>query len=254
MPSQVEQMRTIFLAQQVNLTENTRMQTEARSALLEAMGLSPFAAIHLKAGAPLTVEKQDLADQILKAMLQRPEMYITDTAIEIRKDDVRMAISRFLPTISVFGEFSHSTNSFFKFSDIWTFGVSGVLNVFDGFANIYAYQAAKQRKAQAFIAREQTCMQIMLEVIRARSQYERSLDNLQLAEQELVAAKAFLGETQSKWREGLLLTSERLNAVTRHSAATANVLAAGFQTQVAAATLLDVMGVSPEGNAHGKIN
>ena len=253
MPSQVEQIRTLAMAQEANLAENQRTQRETRSALLEAMGLSPMAEIKLKRQTPLKVTERELADQILQAMLQRPELHISDRTIEIRKDETRMAIAQFLPKIAGFSDLSYNSNSYLKYANMWTFGVSGVLSVFDGFSNVFEYKAAKERQKQAGIDREQMCIKIMLEVIRARSQYEQALDQQRLARQELTAARTLLGETQAQWREGLLMTSERLEATARHITAQANASVAEFQVQVASATLLDVMGASPEGNNNEEV-
>ncbi len=87
MPSQVEQIRTLVVAQEAGLAANHRLQRETKSELLETMGLSPMGTIMLKAETPLIVADQDLPDQILQAMLKRPELHIADRTIEIRKDE-----------------------------------------------------------------------------------------------------------------------------------------------------------------------
>jgi outer membrane protein TolC len=135
-----------------------------------------------------------------------------------------------------------------------TLGVSGVLSVFDGFANIHQYKAARERATQAAIDRERACMTIMLEVIRARLQFDQAANELEVARQELTASKALFEETEAKWREGFLMSSERLNAAAGHAAARANVSIAEFRRQVAAATLLDVMGASREGTRSEEVN
>ncbi len=253
MPSRVEQVRALVTAQEANLMSNTLTQRETRAALLEAMGLSPMAEINLKRTTPLAIEDLELADQILLAMLQRPELHIADRTIEIRKDETRMAIVQFLPKLLGISDRTHSTNSVLKYSNMGTLGVAGVLSVFDGFANIFEYKAAREREKQAAIEREQRCMEIMLEVIQARSQYDQAREQQKVARQELVAAQALLNETEARWQEGFIKTSERLDAVTRHISARANALAADFQAQVTTAVLLGVMGSKLEG-ANGEKN
>jgi len=253
MPSQVQQVRTLVRAQEASLAGNARTQRETRSALLEAMGLSPTAEIALKTETPVSVADQELPDQVLQAMLHRPELHVADRTIEIRKDETRIAIAQFLPKLVGFSDFTHSTDSFLKYSNLWTMGISGVMSVFDGFANVFEYRAAQQREKQAALDRQQKCIRIMLEVVQARSQHDQALDQWEVARQELLSSKTLLDETQAQWREGLLMTSQRLDAVTRHATSLANAAAAEFQTQVTAATLLDVMGVSPEGSDHEEV-
>ncbi|MCJ8499775.1 TolC family protein [Desulfatitalea alkaliphila] len=252
-PGRVARARTLVQAQQTRLAENVRNRAETRAVLLEVMGLSPLAQIELKPETPITLAEAPLVDQILDALLLRPEMHIADRTIAIRKDEVRTAIARFLPLVGGFAELSHSSDSFLRYSELWTFGVTGVLSVFDGFANLHAYRAAKERREQAFLAREQACLQIMLEVIQARSRHDQALDNRQLARQELAAATLVLSETEALWREGLLTPAERLDAVAHHAVAASNALVSDFQVQVTAATLRDVMGISGKGQDHEEI-
>jgi len=242
MPSQVAEARTLVKARQVALVENTRLQRETRSALLEAMGLSPMGEITLRADTPLTIDEQSLSDQILLAMLQRPELHIADRTIEIRKDETRIAIAQFLPKLVGFGNVGYSSDSFMKYDTTWTLGVSGVLSVFNGFRNVFEYRAARERETQAAIDREQACIAIMFEVIRARLQFDQAVDYCAVARQETASTRVFLDETEAQWREGLVTTSDKLQAVTRHSTARANLLIAEFRRQVATATMLDVTG------------
>ena len=254
MPSHVAQSLALVRAQEAGLAANRRSLQETQSALLEAMGLSPAAAIHLKPETPLVVEDQDLPDQILTAMLSRPELFIADRNIDIETQKTRMAIAAFLPDLIGFASFTHTTDSFLKYSDSWMFGAAGVLSVFEGFRNVYEYRASGIREEKARIQREQACLRIILEVMLARSRYDQAIEYGDVAIYELTAARERLTETDARWREGLLLPSERLDAFTRHAAAQANLAAADFRKQVAAATLLDVMGQSRKeedsGNAH----
>lgn len=247
MPSHVAQARALVRAQEASLAGNRRNLRETQSALLEAMGMSPAAAIDLKPETPIVVEDQDLPDQILTAMLARPELFIADRTIDIHKQKTRMAIAAFLPDIIGFTSFTHTSDSFLKYSNSWMFGAAGVLSVFEGFRNVYEYRSAGVREEVARIQREQACLRIMFEVMLARSRYDQALEYCDVAIYELTAARERLTETEARWREGLLLPSEQLDAVTRHAAARANLAAADFRKQVAAATLLDVMGRSRKG-------
>ena len=234
------------MSQTTALNETRRLYEETSAALLEAMGLSPLSDITLKAETPLTVEEKGLADQVLRALQNRLELYIADKTIEVRKDEVKIAIAQFLPKPAGFGNFTYSTDSHNKYKDLWTFGLSGVLTVFDGFANIHEYQAAREKGKQAFLHREQACLKIMLEVVRARNQYDNSIALCELARQNLVAAEAGWNEASAKWREGLLTASDKSEAFARLTSARADLSAADYQAQVATATLLDVLGESSE--------
>jgi outer membrane protein TolC len=246
MPSHAAQVRALVRAQEATLARNTRILKETKSALLEAMGVSPAAILLLKAETPIVIEDADLPDQILEAMLNRPELFIADRTIDVHKQHTRMAIARFLPDIIGFASFTHTTDSFLKYGNSWMFGAAGVLSVFEGFRNINEYKAAGIREDKARIQREQAFLRIMFEVILARSRYDQAVEDYEVADYELTAARLLMMETDARWYEGLLLISGRMDPVTRHAAARANLAVADFQKQVAAATLLDVMGRSVE--------
>ena len=122
--------------------------------------------------------------------------------------------------------------------------MSGILTVFDGFANIQKYKAAKQERRQAMIEREQECLKIMLEVIKARDLLDKAKDMRALLSEESDASAASLKEIQAQWDEGLVTSSDRLKAVSRNTTAKANLALADYQYHVAAAAMNDVMGIS----------
>ena len=243
MPSQRREVETLLLESRLSLNNINRISTEYRANILETMGLSPFADIKLKRDMPLApAEQRELSEDVLEALINRLELHIDDRTLEIRKQEIRSAIASFLPSIFGIGGFSHSSDSFLKYSNMWSYGVSSILTVFDGFQNVFGYRAAREREKAAFIEREQTCMMIMLEVLRARNEVERAADQLKVATMNLATAEESFREAQAQWDEGLLQLSEILEAVTKRDQARFVVTLAQYQQQVALATLGDVLG------------
>ena len=243
MPSQLHEVETLVLESRLSLKNIRRISTEYKADLLESMGLSPFTEIKLKKEIPFSpAEQQELSEDVLEALINRLELHIDDRTLEIRKQEIRNAIASFLPSIVGIGSFSHSSDSFLKYSNMWSYGVSAILSVFDGFQNVFGYRAAREREKAAFIEREQTCMMIMLEVLKARHRAERASDQLKVAVMNLDTAEETFREAQAQWNEGLLQISEILDAVTKREQARFIVTIAKFQQQVALATLADVLG------------
>ena len=235
----------VFLASQENrLEENHRLKSETKAQLLEAMGLSPLAEITLWGLPHLSIRDEDISAQVLRAMLNRLELKVSDREISIRRDLIHMTIANFLPKISLFSNYTNSSNSFYYYENILSYGISGLLALFDGFTNIQAYKEAKEKQKQAMVKREQLCMKIMLEVISARNQLDRVKDRQKLMKLELDASKRRLRETRALWREGMALSSDKLRAVAGFVAAEANANLADYHYQVAVATMRDVMGLS----------
>jgi outer membrane protein TolC len=243
MPSQRQKVETLLLESRLSVKNIGRIIAEIKADLLEAMGLSPFGDIQLKRGMPFEPRaRRDLSEDVLEALVNRLELHIDDRTLEIRKQEMRNAIAAFLPKIFGIGGFSYSSDSFLQYSNVWSYGISAVLSVFNGFQNISEYKAAREREKEAFIKREQTCMMIMLEVLKARHRAEYASDLLQVTTKNLAAAEESFRETQAQWNAGLLQLSELLEALAKREQARFIVTMAGFQQQVILATLADVLG------------
>jgi outer membrane protein TolC len=242
--SDLDSAKVFLLSQENALLNNRRLQKTTKAELMEAMGLSPLADITLKGAPSFEVADEELADQIYKALINRPEMKISDRYIGVKEDAVKIAIAGFFPVVGLFTEYTYNSNSYYVYENIWSYGVSGVLTVFDGFANIQEYKKAKQERSQAMIEREQQCLKIMLEVIKARDLLKKAQDmKTLLSKQAEVSAKS-LKEIEAQWDEGLITASDRLKAVTNNATAEANLALADYQYQVAAASMIDAMGIS----------
>jgi outer membrane protein TolC len=243
MPSERKQVETLLLQDRLSLENVRRISKEIRGDLLEAMGLSPFAEIELREETPFVhPETTSLSEDVLEALLNRLELHMDDRTLEIRKQEIRNAIASFLPQIVGLGSFSYSSDSFLKYSNVWSYGVSMVMSIFDGFQNVFGYRAAREREKEAFIKREQTCMMIMLEVLKARHRVEQVTGVLRVAEKNLETAEESHREARAQWNEGLISLSELLEVVTKRDQARFLLSTARFQHQVALATLSDVLG------------
>lgn len=242
--SELEEARVFDMIQKYTLSEMERQKTYSKSQLLEAMGLSPLSEITLGAPPSLSAQNKEMSDMILTALLNRPEMMISDRSVAVREDAVKMAILAFLPKIFLTGDFTSNRDSFVKYRDVFTYGVSAILTIFDGFSNIYEYKAAKEERSKAMLEREQSCIKIILEVIKAKQSLDRERDNRELMKLDMDASRSRLNEVISLWKEGMVTSSEKLNAVSRNATAGANMTMAEYRYQVACATMADVMGIS----------
>jgi outer membrane protein TolC len=239
---QAEQADVYTRARKAELARTRRIHKQTVSALLAAMGLSPLTEITLAEQTPLEPPQGSMEDLILEAMLNHPSLHIADRQIAIEKDKVKMAISNFLPVLGAFAYHPDSLDSSMLPSNQWIYGLAGTLTLFNGFANINEYKAARERREESFIAREQTTLTLMLEVIRARQNLETAADQLDLAQRSMAVASRRYTETRERWKEGLVGSADLLGETAEQAKARMQVLAARFQHQVAAATLLNVMG------------
>ena len=238
------QVRVLVMARENAVDMNARACERNMAELLTAMGLSPTANVELRGDASVQAPSGELGDWILEALLNHPRLAIADRLVAIEREKVRIAIAEFLPVLAGFAQRSHTSNSFLAYPYVTAFGFAGLMTVFNGFANVNEYRAARVEEEQAYLAREQESLALMLEVVKARSLLDDARAALRLAEAAAAAEKTALAEETAKMREGLLRPSEMLDTVARHDAAQVNAVNARYQEQVMAAMARNVLGAT----------
>ncbi len=225
-----------------DVAENQRQQQQAHSELLEAMGLNPFSPIMLAAGRDLPQVVGSLEELVLEALLNRPELHIQDRVYEIERDRVKAALAAFLPEIYAGGAFSYTKDSFVRYSSQWIGGITGIMSLFNGFADVNSYKAAKRRRKAAFIRREQACMMIMLQVQQAWLNMQTTMEDETVSAKMLRAREQQLRERTAEHQQELTTLSEYTAAVAMRDGARMEAAFASFAQQVAVATMHDVLG------------
>ena len=206
------------------------------------MGLSPLADIALETQTPLEPPAGSVEDRIATALLSHPGLQIADRNIEIQHEQAKIAITNFLPQLFGFVTFPDSLEDFVETSNQWLYGLSGTMTLFNGFANVNEYKAARAREEESFLAREQATLSVMLEVLRAHLTLETVEAQAALAQRAYEVAAKRLAEAEQKGAEGLINASELLDLRANCDRARMQALNARFQYQVTTATLLNVMG------------
>jgi outer membrane protein TolC len=239
---QADQAGVMRLARQIERDRAGRARQQAQADLLTAMGLSPLAGISLRAEASFEPVSGSLEELVSEALLCHPQLRISDRAVAIEQEAVKVAFANFLPALQGFASRVDSSDSYLKYSNYWVGGLAGTLSVFNGFANINEYKAAKQRRQGAFLRREEASLAVIVGVIKAHLNLQTAAQEQALARQNLKVADARLAEVRQKGREGLVNASELLDLLAQRDSAQMQAINAGHQYQVGAATLLNVMG------------
>jgi len=239
---QSDQARVNLESQKLQRKRIRQLLDQTEGQLLMAMGLSPLGSIQLYPSPPTTGPQGALDDLIAEALLSHPRLRIADREIAIEKEKVKLALTGFVPSLTGFANRVNTTDAFQRYSSYWMTGLSGVLTVFNGFANINEYEAAKENVKKAALQREQTTLALMLEVFRAYQNLQLARDSIALAEDNDKAASAHYDQVYQQWQEGLVDASGLLSVVAEKDLAQMVRINSQFQVQVAIATLVNVMG------------
>ncbi len=203
-----------------------------------------MAELMLEPQTPLEPAAGSLEERIAEALLNHPNLQIADRKVAIEQEKVKTAISNFLPTLLGFASWTDSSDSFLKYSEYWTGGLAATMTVFNGFANINEYKAARQRKQESFIEREQATLAVMLEVIRAHQSLQNARDQVALAQSVLDVASKRFTEIHQKWEEGFVGSPEMLEMTAERDRARMQAIRSRHQYQISIATLLNAMGAT----------
>ncbi len=139
---------------------------------------------------------------ILEALKSRLELKVADLGTQQSEEQIRLALSGFLPRIGVQGIYSRSSNSFLRYADNLLLGAGLFLSVFEGFRSITEYRQALRMRKLSLVERESRCVAVILEVLRARELYRQAKENLELADKRLQLAQARLAQVKAQIKAG----------------------------------------------------
>ena len=236
------------VAREAQLAGARRNAANRKGALLSFLGLPPES----EAGGFRVVLNGDIGalesleggveELVLRALSVHPELEIADREVVVKENEVRQAIADFLPNLSLAANLTWTSDN-----HSWTAnrssGLAGAWNLFDGFANVALYRYSKVERTKAMLAREQTFLRVMLDVMVARHAVEDARDSAAVLENAFVAAKLKYEDYAARCEEGLIPLSDALDAQAVMSEAELHMLQSKYQERTAWAALKLAMGV-----------
>ena len=228
---------------ETELNKARRQLTVLRSELLQGLGLSPDAAVTLSGdtGEPVRPEGS-AADLVLNALETHPELAIADRQVVIKEQEVRQAFCNFLPTLSLFSSGTWTGHDLAAHSANWVSGFGAVWSVFDGFANVARYRAAKIERRRTELERENTFLSIMVGVVAAEAAVHDAAEGAALRRHAYAVAAAKSSDYDAKAREGLIPLGDALDARAARDLAQVAMVQSQYQERIALANLELAMG------------
>ncbi|MCX8064770.1 MAG: TolC family protein [Candidatus Hydrogenedentes bacterium] len=220
----------------------------AKGKLNSVMGIFPTEDISLKFQDPISLPEGDLEDWILECLENHPRLKIEEKKIEVASDQVKLAISQFLPVLGAFSQWQYTSNSFNFYSQSVMNGLFGMLTVFNGFRNIQEYKKARLTKEKTFIELENTVLSLIVGILSAKSNLDKAIEDIKLAEKALIYQKEYFREIQEKWNEGVVSEVDLVSAKAELDIAEINLMTAKIQEQIARALVWNSIGKTYKGN------
>jgi outer membrane protein TolC len=240
-----DQARLAAEMRETELNKARRQLTVLRGELLQGLGLAPDADITLsgETGEPIR-PGGSVADLVVTALETHPELALAGRQVVIKEHEVRQAFCNFLPTLSLFSNGSWTGNDLAAQSANWVSGFSGVWTLFDGFANVARYRAAKVVRRQTELERENTFLSIMVGVVAAEAAVHDAAESATLRQHAFDVASAKWADYDAKAREGLLPLGDALDARAARDLAQVAMVQSQYQERIAIANLELAMGIT----------
>jgi outer membrane protein len=237
-PWEADQARFQVESREAELNRARRQLVVARGELLTRMGLSPTAPIALLGETgTVTAPTNTVNELVLKALEVHPSLALADRQVVIREHAVRQAFCNFLPTLSIFSAGTWTGNDLENHVANWHAGLNGTWTLFNGFANVARYKAAKVERRQGELERESAFLNVMIQVIASEAAVRDAAEAARLRQRAYEVAAAKYADYDAKSREGLLPLSEALDARAVMDLAQVALVRSRYQERIAIASL-----------------
>jgi len=146
------------------LKNNERDLKIAKMNLMNDIGLDPYAEFRLVIPEDTVYKLPPLEDIVYDALVNSEVIKINHNLVAISKDKIKIAMSRFLPQISLDAGVVGTSISYLNPQNILFAAITGFLSLFNGFKDVNEYKKAKLQSEAAYIQREEAIMNTILEV------------------------------------------------------------------------------------------
>lgn len=210
-----------------------------------AMGLTPaadYAIQDVKLPSKITIPTQD---ECLKlALEQRPEVNETKAGIGVAQASVKSAKIALRPQPTISGTLEQPLTGGNK--QIYSINAGISFDVFDGQSNQAAYREAKANLTSAELRSEQTVKDITADVQNAYVTINNSHERVDASTLSVAAAQRNLDAQDERYKRGLAIPLDLLNAQLELSTARSNEVEAEYDYLTALAQLHYAMGKQGE--------
>jgi outer membrane protein TolC len=162
------------------------------------------------------------------ALARRADLLARDAAVREAEGAVAQARSEFAPSLFVQGGYAYDGNDYNPNTNLWSLVLGGRWNLFNGFADRAAEAQERARLSRRREERSFAGDGASLEVKAARLSLAESRERLAAAETAVAKAEENLRIQDERYREGIAISAEQLDAQSLLSRAKADRANASF--------------------------
>lgn len=247
--SQKEQALLLKQAREHDLAQCRENIRETRAQLNTVLGIFPLTNVNLCRDVEIGTPEGTIEEWIFQVLREHPRILVEEKKVEITEDQIKIAITNFLPLVGGFAQWQYTSNSYMLYSQSVLSGIHSVMTLFNGFANVNEYRIARMQNEKAFIEREEVALSLITGIVRADVNLKKAQQDLLLAQQNLTYQQERCREIEEKWSEGLVAEVDLVSARAELGIAEINCINAKIQEQIARAVLWNAIGKTYMGNS-----
>jgi outer membrane protein TolC len=216
---------------------------KALAALKTLLSIEVTRPVVLQASEPGEYVEVEPSEQIKTALSQRPEVAISEKAVQLADAAIGLARAGTKPSLDMFASFQKQSEKGFGGHDWnWALGVQASKFIFDNGLTRAAVEEAMAKKAQAEEALKQVQEGIALEVYQACVSLNEARERITAAEKAVAQAEEAMRIADLRYREGVAPAVEVTDARLALVSARANLVNARFAYERAKVELAYAIG------------
>ena len=216
-----EEQTELLIKQKENAIKNNERDLKiAKMNLLNDLGLDLNADFRFVIPEDTVYKLPSLENVVYDALINSELIKISHNVVAISKDKVKIAMSKFLPQISLGGGLIGTGLSFLDPKNILFGAVTGFLSLFNGFKNVNEYEKAKLQSEAAYIQREDVIMNTIISAVNSYNNVQKSIEDKELADMNYKIANEKYRQKKLENEVGNITDADLLNEMTELEKAT----------------------------------
>jgi outer membrane protein TolC len=219
----------------------------AQMALNQTLGFPLDTVVELSDSIVLTIQIPDKKEMTQLALENRPEIDMVNSTIKMAQSGEKILRSRYLPNIGLTANYMFTNpnpyNGFKEeFGGDWNVGVIINVPIWNWNEHKHSLDAMKHKTRSIELKYEETKELISLEVQKTLFKYHESLKKVEMTRVSLEQAEENLKITEDSFKEGILKTTDLLEAQTMWQSAFSEYIEAKTENKLCESELLRVSG------------
>ena len=216
-----EEETELLVKQKENALKNNERDLKiAKMNLLNDLGLDLNADFRFVIPEDIDYKLPSLDEVVYDALVNSELIKISHNAVAISKDKIKIAMSKFLPQITVNGGLIGGSLTMLSPQNILFGAITGFLSLFNGFKDVNEYEKAKLQSETAYIQREEVIMNTIISAVNSYNNVQKSIEDKELADMNYNVAKQKFNQKKLENEVGNITDTDLLKEIAELEKAT----------------------------------